>query len=149
MTWTGQTFSVGQVLTAAQMTNLQSDITALANGDSGAPKIQAAALDASIVSSAKVALTSETDTNIGNILSGGTHTLDEGIYSFIYIDASAAASGTVGIDFFYNGLGWITGEAVVDAGATMAVRGFYCNGSTARISNGTNGTISVRTERLT
>lgn len=45
MAWTGQTFSVGQILTAAQMNNLQADITALANGDSGAPSIQSAALD--------------------------------------------------------------------------------------------------------
>lgn len=37
MTWTGQSFSVGQVLTAAQMNNLQADITAVMNQDSGAP----------------------------------------------------------------------------------------------------------------
>ena len=37
MTWTGQSFSVGQELTAAQMTNLQADITAVMNQDSGAP----------------------------------------------------------------------------------------------------------------
>lgn len=40
MTWTGQNFSVGQILTAPQMNNLQADITAHANGDSGAPKQQ-------------------------------------------------------------------------------------------------------------
>lgn len=39
MTWTGQVFTVGQILTAAQMNNLQADITALANADSGAPGI--------------------------------------------------------------------------------------------------------------
>jgi len=49
MVWTGQTFSVGQVLTAAQMTNLQNDIIALANGDSGAPEIVEAALIAAVV----------------------------------------------------------------------------------------------------
>jgi len=37
MGWTGQTFSVGQVLTAAQLNNLQNDITAFANQDAGAP----------------------------------------------------------------------------------------------------------------
>ena len=37
MTWTGQNFNVGQVLTAAQMNNLQSDITAAFNKDAGAP----------------------------------------------------------------------------------------------------------------
>jgi len=45
MAWTGQNFSVGQILTAAQMTNLQADISAQANGDSGAPKTQTAALE--------------------------------------------------------------------------------------------------------
>lgn len=44
MTWTGQTFNVGQILTAAQMNNMQADITAVANGDAGAPPIVDAAL---------------------------------------------------------------------------------------------------------
>jgi len=48
MTWTGQSFSVGQILTAAQMTTLQADITALANGDSGAPKVTNAAMDSDV-----------------------------------------------------------------------------------------------------
>ena len=39
MAWTGQTFTVGQILTANQMNNLQADITALANADTGAPDI--------------------------------------------------------------------------------------------------------------
>lgn len=38
MTWTGKIFSVGAILTAADQNNLQADITAHANGDSGAPK---------------------------------------------------------------------------------------------------------------
>ncbi len=37
MAWTGQSFSVGQILTAAQMTNLQSDITAVMDKAPGAP----------------------------------------------------------------------------------------------------------------
>ena len=37
MAWTGQSFAVGQILTAAQMTNLQNDITAAFDKDSGAP----------------------------------------------------------------------------------------------------------------
>ena len=46
MTWTGQSFSVGQILTAAQMTNLQADITAFASADSGAPLLNNQALEA-------------------------------------------------------------------------------------------------------
>ncbi len=49
MAWTALTFSVGQILTAAQMNNLQANFTALAQGLSGAPKIQDAALDTKIV----------------------------------------------------------------------------------------------------
>lgn len=45
MTWTGQTFSVGQQLTAAQMNNLQADITAVANQDSGAPTVKGSWVD--------------------------------------------------------------------------------------------------------
>lgn len=44
MAWTGKTFNVGDILTAAQMNNLQADITAQANADSGAPAQQNASL---------------------------------------------------------------------------------------------------------
>jgi len=49
MAWTALTFSVGQILTAAQMNNLQSNFTAVADGNVGAPKIQDAALDLKII----------------------------------------------------------------------------------------------------
>lgn len=49
MAWTSLVFSVGQILTAAQMNNLQANFTALAQGLSGAPLIQDAALDAKII----------------------------------------------------------------------------------------------------
>lgn len=39
MAWTGQSFSVGQILTAAQMTNLQTDITAAFGKEAGAPQL--------------------------------------------------------------------------------------------------------------
>jgi len=44
MTWTGQTFTVGQILTAAQLNNLQADITAAFNGDSGGPRLNTAVI---------------------------------------------------------------------------------------------------------
>lgn len=37
MTWTGKTFVVGAILTAADMNNLAGDIAAIMNGDTGAP----------------------------------------------------------------------------------------------------------------
>ena len=48
MAWTGQNFSVGQILTAAQMNNVQADISALAAGDVGAPEIVRAAIKSTI-----------------------------------------------------------------------------------------------------
>jgi len=48
-------FGYGTVLTSAQMQNLWDNITALANGDSGAPDIQTAALDDDVVTRAKLA----------------------------------------------------------------------------------------------
>ncbi len=74
MTWTGQAFSVGQVLTAAQMTNLQADITAVMNKDSGAPPpttdfISAASMiAASVVGRSEI--TNSTTTSAGTINSG-------------------------------------------------------------------------------
>lgn len=54
MTWTGQTFTVSQILTAAQMNNMQADMTALANGDAGAPSIQTAAYGTGTVDQAAI-----------------------------------------------------------------------------------------------
>lgn len=58
MTWTGQTFNVGQTLTAAQMTNLQADITAVMNGDSNAPRMQTAGIATGAITIAKMSLNS-------------------------------------------------------------------------------------------
>lgn len=54
MTWTNFSFSVGQVLTAAQMNNLYSNFAAIAAGDAGAPSIQQAALAANAVGEGQI-----------------------------------------------------------------------------------------------
>lgn len=43
--WTGQSFTLNQILTSTQMNQLQADITALSEGASGAPRIQSGALE--------------------------------------------------------------------------------------------------------
>lgn len=48
MTWTNFSFSVGQILTAAQMNNLYANFAALGAGDSGAPEVDEAALAAAV-----------------------------------------------------------------------------------------------------
>lgn len=54
MAWTGQTFTLNQVLTSTQMNQLQADITAQAQGDSGAPKTELAAMDTDSVDQAQI-----------------------------------------------------------------------------------------------
>jgi len=65
MTWTGQTFSLNQILTSTQMNNLQADITAQANGDSGAPQQQTAGIADLAVIEDKLASSSVTEDKIG------------------------------------------------------------------------------------
>ena len=58
MAWTvlsDATLEVGKALRALTMRNLRDNITALANGDAGAPQIQTAAIAASAVTAAKIA----------------------------------------------------------------------------------------------
>lgn len=54
-------FSYGSKLTSAQMQNLRDNLTAIANGDSGAPQIQTAAIANNAVTYGKLAY------NAGNI----------------------------------------------------------------------------------
>ena len=61
MTWTGQSFTLNQILTSTQMNNLQADITAQANGDSGAPKQQTAGIADSAVTTAKLNQTASSE----------------------------------------------------------------------------------------
>jgi hypothetical protein len=87
MTWTGQTFTAGQILTASQMNLLQADITAQANGDSGAPKNQTASIANNAVTTAKIAANAITqgklDTSTGEVSGiSGNSTLAGGEYGF-------------------------------------------------------------------
>lgn len=70
MTWTGQSFTLNQILTSTQMNNLQADITAQANGDSGAPKQQTAGIADSAITTVKINDGAVTQAKIG---SGAVH----------------------------------------------------------------------------
>lgn len=58
MTWVdlSASFSYGSQLTSTQMQNLRDNITALANGDAGAPEVQTAALADNCVTNAKLSI---------------------------------------------------------------------------------------------
>ena len=72
MSWTDLSgaFGYGTKLTSAQMQNLRDNITALANGDSGAPKVQTAAIANAAVTSGKMAYNAGEVTVISG---GGAH----------------------------------------------------------------------------
>lgn len=57
MAWTSLSFPFGSILTSTKMTQLYDNITALANGDSGAPSITTAALAANAVTLDKLNFT--------------------------------------------------------------------------------------------
>jgi hypothetical protein len=63
MTWVdlSSAFGFGSILTSTQQQQLRDNITALANGDSGAPEIQTAALGANIVTYAKMSFSNDID----------------------------------------------------------------------------------------
>lgn len=76
MAWNSLTFSFESVLTSNKMTQLYDNLTALANGDSGAPHIQQAALGAGIIHQ------TELSTSLGSVSGDGHHTLPGGTYGF-------------------------------------------------------------------
>lgn len=127
MTWTGQSFTVGQVLTAAQMNNLQADITALANADSGAPDIGpaiAAANAGAGIQQGDLSTTTAaqfTDLSPGSTgtvsPTGATYALNcyysgEGTGTDIRINPDDVAASTADVGF-YNNAGGATLEARV------------------------------------
>ena len=67
MTWIGKTFVLNDILTAAQMNALQADITAQANGDTGAPKQQTAGIEDLAVTAAKLNTDSVTTVKIEDL----------------------------------------------------------------------------------
>lgn len=54
MAWTILSYSFGSLLTATKMTQLYDNITAVANGDTGAPKIQTAGIADNAITTAKI-----------------------------------------------------------------------------------------------
>lgn len=82
MTWTSLTFSVGAVLTAAQMNNLQNNFAAVANGDSGAPNIQTAGLANASVVRAKIS--TNTASTSGTLFSGGSDNVNIALNAYCF-----------------------------------------------------------------
>lgn len=89
MAWTDLTFAFESVLTATKMTQLQANFAAMANGDSGSPIIQPAALDANALrffSGTAVATTSGTSIDFTG--------LPTGLRQIIVLLAGVSTNGT-------------------------------------------------------
>jgi len=123
-TWTDLTFAYGSLLTSTKMTQLDANLDALAEGASGAPKIQTAAIQDSAITGAKLANGAVTSDKIytnavasDEINTNGTwnsHTVTNGnYYTFttgVYMVAkraaySAATDFQVRLD---SSLAWVT-----------------------------------------
>ena len=81
MAWTDVTFAFGSILTSTKMTQLDDNFDALANGDSGSPKIQEAACTGQACID-RTALKTATDTAAGTTGSGVKTNLTINQYSF-------------------------------------------------------------------
>jgi hypothetical protein len=129
MTWTGKTFNVGDILTAAQMNNLQADITAQAQGDAGAPP--------------QAVVTLTTSTEVGSASVAGTYPLPNGLVTISAQGDDGTAAATVEISI--NG----TFRPVADLGGTGSAGGTFLVVNSGDLQvNRSAGTISVYWQRF-
>ena len=76
-------FGYGTKLTSTQMQNLRDNLTALANGDGGSPKIKTAAIDANQVTYPKLKITVQEQSQLINAGANHQFTLTGGGYCFL------------------------------------------------------------------
>lgn len=130
MTWTGKTFNVGDILTAAQMNNLQADITAQAQGDAGAP-------------AQKVSTLTNSGTEVGSSSVSGLYYLPDGIVQLSAVGDDGTAAGSIEINI--NG----TYRAVHNASGVGGMGGTFLvpNSGDLRVSRSA-GVYSVHWQRF-
>jgi len=127
MTWTGKTFNVGDILTAAQMNNLQADITAQANGDAGAPP----QLWDSMINSASAEGSASIDAT------GSGHLFTPGVYQISGTAGTDLGGGTsLQIDVKINGT-FQTMDRSTSSGDKVGGMFFCINSGDLRILAGT------------
>ncbi len=144
MTWTDLSgvFTYGTKLTSTQMQQLRDNITALANGDSGAPAIQTAAYDTASVDQgaldADCVGTSElkTGTSSGNRSLDGYSVMTGGLYSFYPQTYGVSLNSTAVTSVLYgtgNGSSYTTNIGLSGRSAgTMYWQNYYVTSSGER-----------------
>lgn len=125
MAWVDQSsaFGYGSVLTSTQMQNLRDNLTALANGDTGAPLIQQAAIDTNSVGQSEIKIASSySDSGTGNAVS--FYVNPGGIYAVGGAPSVGFTAGTGGGEYATSGLGtlgaWWDGSTVNTASTGVA-----------------------------
>ena len=128
MTWTGKTFSVGALLPAVDLNNLQADITAAMNKDASAPVLANNYVVEAMMDTASVKNDSLSNaigsTGTQTISTSATWTPAAGWYNFM---RKSTLTGNVKVRLSAN-----TSLGVFTSGAL-----FYCDGSNVQfIENG-------------
>lgn len=142
MTWTNLNFSFGSVLTSAKMTQLSDNITAQANGDSGAPKQQTAGIADGAVTAAKFAVVSA-----GTVYLEALSDLDyEFTYSTSFVklkEIYVPCAGTVRTSFFLRGFADSGGSGSAIAHGRVYVNGIAVGTDRAEDESGTTYTEDI------
>jgi len=133
MAWTvisDATLEVGKALRALTMRNLRDNITALANGDAGAPKVQTAGIQDLAVTTDKIAASAVTTAKIaaGNVTSA---TLATGANEVNWVLARTAGAGTGAVGTYAFLVQSADTTAGINAGTSYAGSGLLYSGHTS------------------
>ena len=117
MTWVdlSSAFGFGAVLTSAQMQNLRDNITAQANGDSGAPKQQTAGIADGAITAAKAVNPAAADTYIVGAALTDKTTIQLSVYTKV-CEFVIGFDGEIRLNFdlYHSGGGSIFGRAYLN-----------------------------------
>lgn len=150
-TWYDLTFNYGSILTALQLTRLDGNLDALAEGASGSPSVQTAALENDAVTTAKLAADAVRHRNVQwsfsegtfTVAGGGTKVLPEGLY--ILVSAESFAGFGFSVDAYHSATGW---QEVSDLYAAPTDKFIYSDGTNVRLVNNAGSSGNVRYLKL-
>ena len=125
MAWTGLTYPFGSKLTSAKMTQNQDNFAAMANGDSGAPSIQQAAMGAAAIGQ------NECKTTTGEVstITLATLTLPGGQYGFWPETRVSAGSGSAQVASALNATSYAARISMSCSGGTIYAQQRYFQAS--------------------
>ena len=139
MAWTGKTFNVGDILTAAQMNNLQADITAQAQGDAGAPAQKVSTLTNSVT------------TTVHSTAGGSTSTfvIPNGIINLHVILADPTGlGGRIHVNHTIGGVASLIHYGLSNSGQVFGGTFLVVNSGDLTVGTEGNGRINLKYDRF-